>query len=824
MIFFLDNGGTVIKSFPAPVYQGSVNANNIYVIAPFAENLTVTVAFRLPNGVITERYFMTPVNEISGVTDSKTGKTYSGWQFSMPNTLTKYFGNVKVQFYFYSAQGETVASSSTDFQVGKGVPGILPDEPSADVYAAILSQISGLQQQLNSGTYASRAIYAWNSTYTYGANEITFYPDIGEFGAFVKSIKDNNTNNAPYIDDTLNKGWWSEVVNFNTITEDYLTTVKEAIANGVDLVSDTGDKYIANMESIANRAEDSAEEAKQAQSKAESAQASADQAMSEAIRQATNSAESAQQAEEAYAEASKQATAASESASQAAASEQRAAEIVTAADDAKLAAAESAATAESWAEIAKQWADYGIKINTEYKSLAELPIPGDSHYIYLIPNGSTGENSYDEYIWADSKGAYEKIGTTEIDLTDYVSKSGGTMTGILRVDTIESGTVPGMSLIRSGHPTYSSETGVKVKVGNVSCPLMLYGETERPYYRTFLDDPLPDIYKEPMESEELALKSDVEKVELGSVKKSGDTIEGSLQINGALRGKDGTGKIYILPQLDLSQLTGGTGTVDNIKALLIWICKNYPNVDSGRWIGRATPNSQGMIDISIYNTSIINSEGLPRYSEGRYQSIGARVYLFGTNDYNWFWQYAVVNTDIENATSSTYGLVKLGSDTVLDYPSSNPGIKPVQVNASGKMVVDTGIVQTSLTVVTIVNNLSIPLYIVGAIRDAAGTRSLNIEIASGSRASYSMLGGPIILTTGTSSGAPTIARITAGSSIILAGSHGVSSTSTTNYSFRAMAPAYYSATIYWSFNKLYPLLIYSTSTSSTYNTITISAP
>lgn len=220
MIFFVANDGTIIKSFPSPIYQGSVNANNIYLIAPFASNLTATVAFRLPNGVITERNVMTPVNEISGVVDSKTGKSYSGWQFSMPNSYTKYFGNVKAQFFFYTPQGQVVASSSTDFQVGKGVPDILPDEPSPDIYAQILSQISALQQQLNNGDFAARAIYAWNSTYTYGANEITYYPDIGLFGAFVKSRMDDNVNQPPYDENgQLNSYYWDVVLDFNQLTK-----------------------------------------------------------------------------------------------------------------------------------------------------------------------------------------------------------------------------------------------------------------------------------------------------------------------------------------------------------------------------------------------------------------------------------------------------------------------------------------------------------------------------------------------------------------------------------------------------------------------------
>lgn len=45
----------------------------------------------------------------------------------------------------------------------------------------------------------------------------------------------------------------------------------------------------------------------------------------------------------------------------------------------------------------------------------------DSNIIYLIANEGAGNNIYDEYIVVD--GTPEKIGTTEIDLTNYVKHS-----------------------------------------------------------------------------------------------------------------------------------------------------------------------------------------------------------------------------------------------------------------------------------------------------------------------------------------------------------------------------------------------------------------
>ena len=164
---------------------------------------------------------MSPVNEIAGIVDKKSGKTYSGWSFAIPNAITKYYGNVTAQFFFYSAQaGVVVASSSVTFPVARGVPEILPEEPSADVYAAILSNIAALQQQLNNGAFAARAIYAWNPTYSYNANEITYYPDVGLFGAFVKSKAADNLNHPPYNEDgELNSQYWEVVLDFNQLNK-----------------------------------------------------------------------------------------------------------------------------------------------------------------------------------------------------------------------------------------------------------------------------------------------------------------------------------------------------------------------------------------------------------------------------------------------------------------------------------------------------------------------------------------------------------------------------------------------------------------------------
>ena len=221
MIFFVANDGTIISSVPSPVYQGGVNANSIYLVAPFAQNLQASVSFKLPNGVRTSRYPMTPVQELTGIVNEKSGQTYSGWQFSMPNEITQYFGTVTAQFYFYSAQqGIITATSYASFTVEKGVPSILPATPSEDVYDAIMENLSALSQQLNNGAFAARSIYQWNSAYAYGAGEITYYPDVGDFGAFVKSTVADNKGNPPYdAQGVLDAAHWETVLDFNQLTK-----------------------------------------------------------------------------------------------------------------------------------------------------------------------------------------------------------------------------------------------------------------------------------------------------------------------------------------------------------------------------------------------------------------------------------------------------------------------------------------------------------------------------------------------------------------------------------------------------------------------------
>lgn len=274
MIFFVANDGTIINSVPSQVYQGSAEANDVYLIAPFATGLQVAVAFKLPNGVYTERYPMTKIGEIEGVINKQSGKPYSGWQFAVPNEITQYFGTVTAQFFIYTANGAITATSSTSFVVGKGVPTDLTSPPPPDVYTKIMENLSNMQQQLDNGWFTARAVAAWNPEYTYSGGDLVFYQDKGDYGVLLKSLTDNN-NSAPYsADGVLDAGNWLLVSDFNILTDLYnLQTEMELAVKTATEKAQAAGKSADNAQSSS---QSSAASAQAAQEAAQSVQASAE--------------------------------------------------------------------------------------------------------------------------------------------------------------------------------------------------------------------------------------------------------------------------------------------------------------------------------------------------------------------------------------------------------------------------------------------------------------------------------------------------------------------------------------------------------------------
>ena len=56
-----------------------------------------------------------------------------------------------------------------------------------------------------------------------------------------------------------------------------------------------------------------------------------------------------------------------------------------------------------------------------FELVGVLPEEGEANVIYLVPSGGTGSSAKNEYIWIN--GAWELLGSTDIDLSDYWAKS-----------------------------------------------------------------------------------------------------------------------------------------------------------------------------------------------------------------------------------------------------------------------------------------------------------------------------------------------------------------------------------------------------------------
>lgn len=73
----------------------------------------------------------------------------------------------------------------------------------------------------------------------------------------------------------------------------------------------------------------------------------------------------------------------------------------------------------------------------DFEIVDTLPATGDKAKIYLVPLATSGtDNIYDEYIWITSSSTYEKIGTTDVDLSDYYNTTNLVPITSTEIDTI----------------------------------------------------------------------------------------------------------------------------------------------------------------------------------------------------------------------------------------------------------------------------------------------------------------------------------------------------------------------------------------------------
>ena len=71
-----------------------------------------------------------------------------------------------------------------------------------------------------------------------------------------------------------------------------------------------------------------------------------------------------------------------------------------------------------------------------FEIVQTLPATGATGTIYLMSNGGAAQNIYDEYVYVNN--AWEKIGSTDIDLSNYVQKTDMVSITNAEIDTIVS--------------------------------------------------------------------------------------------------------------------------------------------------------------------------------------------------------------------------------------------------------------------------------------------------------------------------------------------------------------------------------------------------
>ena len=187
MIIITDSQGNIqTPTITENVYQGSNNANNIVFLAPLPKSNMASITFRLPNGDVTERYFMTPYQDIPSQYE------LNGWIIQINKVVTQYYGEVEFQIDVTNATGQQVTTIQSTFPVLRGVAPLPSSEPSKDTYDEILEYLSALSGKIVTGDLVSKGIQPYDSTFNYGINNIVIYGS-----TFYKSLIDNNVGNNP---------------------------------------------------------------------------------------------------------------------------------------------------------------------------------------------------------------------------------------------------------------------------------------------------------------------------------------------------------------------------------------------------------------------------------------------------------------------------------------------------------------------------------------------------------------------------------------------------------------------------------------------------
>ena len=150
MIFFLKADGTLIKSAPDTVYQGSAEAGKIYVVAPLNAGMLVDVYYELPNGERWGAYLLENNGKV--INNEELPDGWALWSTTLDSAITQYAGTLKAQFGFYQSgtadKVPLITSQAVTITIAKGVVRDLPSAPPDAAYSLIVNAISSIKQDI----------------------------------------------------------------------------------------------------------------------------------------------------------------------------------------------------------------------------------------------------------------------------------------------------------------------------------------------------------------------------------------------------------------------------------------------------------------------------------------------------------------------------------------------------------------------------------------------------------------------------------------------------------------------------------------------------
>ena len=198
MVIVTDANGNLVKNIPERIYQGSNNANSIVFMCPLATTAVATISFVLATGEVTQSFLMTPYDDVG---DDNSG--LGAWSFNLQRYITQYYGTVQYQISVYTGVtypdeipdtyiaegGQIVTTVSGSFEVLRGIPSVVPDEPTADVYEDILGYLASILTNLEGGE--ANALLKYDSEYPYAKDNYILTDT-----AIYKSLADNNVGHA----------------------------------------------------------------------------------------------------------------------------------------------------------------------------------------------------------------------------------------------------------------------------------------------------------------------------------------------------------------------------------------------------------------------------------------------------------------------------------------------------------------------------------------------------------------------------------------------------------------------------------------------------